>query len=298
VGEGENDKEQSVNRLYRPFSPVALLLTFALTAAVAAEPPKGQRVFTAGHSFHMMIPQPLAEIAKSANIAGHEVAGTQSIGGSRTIQHWDKPDDKNVAKQTIMTGKVDVLTLSPHLLLPDPGIDHFAKLCLEHNANARILVQASWMLFDDINNKGKFKNEDRDNAKLDDLRKAYEKFDRELHEQVAAINKQYEAKHKRPVAFLVPVGHAVMNLRERIVAGKVPGITKQSELFTDPIGHAKAPVAVLNAYVHYAVIYKQSPVGLPVPSALKKTDKAEELNRILQEIAWEAVKKEPLSGVK
>jgi len=264
----------------------------------AAELPKGQRVFTAGHSFHMMISQPLAEMARLANITGHEIVGTQSIGGSRTQQHWDLPDEKNRAKQAIRTGKVDVLTLSPHLKLPDEGIDNFVKLCLEHNPESRVLLQASWMLFDDVNNRGMFKNEDRDRAKIEDLRRAYVPFDKDLHDQVTAINRQYQEKYKRPVVFLVPVGHAVMNLRERIVAGKVPGITRQSELFTDPIGHARPPLAVLNAYCHFAVIYRQSPVGLPVPSQLKKMEKAEELNRVLQEVAWEAVKNEPASGVK
>jgi hypothetical protein len=276
-----------------------VIVGFVVSTLHAADPPKGQRVFTAGHSFHMMIPGPLAEMAKAAGITGHEIAGTQAIGGSRTVQHWDLADDKNKAKQAIKTGKVDVLTLSPHLAIPDQGIDNFVKLCLEHNPDSRILVQASWMAFDDPKNfKGKFANEDRNSAKIDDLRKAYEPFDKALHDQVTAINKEYKDKFRRPVAYLVPVGQAVMNLREKIVAEKVPGIANQADLFTDPIGHGKAPIGILNAYCHFAVIYKQSPVGLPVPSGLKKTDKAEDLNKVLQEIAWEAVTNEPLSGVK
>jgi len=274
------------------------LLVFAVSLR-AADPPKGQRVFTAGHSFHMMIPGPLAELAKAADINGHEMAGTQGIGGSRTIQHWDLADDKNKAKQAIKSGKVDVLTLSPHLQLPDPGIDHFVKLCLEHNPDSRVLVQASWMPFDDPKNmKGKFANGDRNKSRVDELRKAYEPFDKALHDQVAGINKQFQDRFKRQVVFLVPVGHAVMDLRERILAGKVPGIANQADLFTDPIGHGKPPIGILNAYCHFAVIYKQSPVGLPVASMLKKTEKADELNKLLQEIAWAAVTKEPLSGVK
>jgi len=276
-----------------------VIVGFVVSTLHAADPPKGQRVFTAGHSFHMMIPGPLAEMAKTAGITGHEIAGTQGIGGSRTIQHWELADDKNKAKQAIKSGKVDVLTLSPHLAIPDPGIDNFVKLCLEHNSDSRILVQASWMAFDDPKNfKSKFANEDRDSAKIDDLRKAYEPFDKALHEQVSAINKEYRDKFKRPVALLVPVGQAVMTLREKVVAGMAPSIANQADLFTDPIGHGKAPIGILNAYCHFAVIYKQSPVGLPVPSGLKKTDNAEELNKLLQEIAWEAVTKEPLTGVK
>lgn len=57
---------------------------------------------------------------------------------------------------------------------------------------------------------------------------------------------------------------------------------------------------MLNAYCHYAVIYKRSPVGLPVPAALKGAKNPawdDKLNAVLQEVAWEAVTAHPLSGV-
>ena len=56
----------------------------------------------------------------------------------------------------------------------------------------------------------------------------------------------------------------------------------------------------LVAYCNYAVIYRRSPVGLPVPEVLKRAklgDQEEKLNRLLQELAWEAVTQHPLSGV-
>ena len=101
--------------------------------------------------------------------------------------------------------------------------------------------------------------------------------------------------------FLVPVGDAVIRLRERVVRGEVPGIARQSELFRDDLGHGKAPIAVLSAYCHYAVIYGRNPVGLPVPAALTAAglgEHASAVNRILQEAAWEAVTAEPSAGVK
>jgi hypothetical protein len=52
-------------------------------------------------------------------------------------------------------------------------------------------------------------------------------------------------------------------------------------------------VELLNAYCHFAVVYRRSPVGL-TPKGVKD----EKLHRLLQEIAWDAVIKEPLSGVK
>lgn len=274
------------------------LLLIPVGADDKPTPVKGQRVFVAGHSFHMMIANPLGEIARAAGIQDHVLAGRQSIGGSRTLQHWDLADDKNVAKKTIRDGKVDVLTVSPHVRLPDEGIDKFTELLLEHNRDGRVLAQASWFPFDLPGKTGQnFKNADRDTIEIAELRKGYEPFYKALQEQTTALNQ----RHKRSVVFLVPVGHAVMALREQVVAGKVPGFTKQSELFTDSIGHSRAPIAALNAYCHFAVIYRKSPVGLPTSNLLGDAVKGEErdkLNRLLQEIAWEAVTKEPLSGVK
>jgi hypothetical protein len=283
-------------------SALLLLLSRPALSDEKPAPPKGQRVFVCGHSFHVMIARPLGEVASKAGIKDHEHAGTQFLGGSRTIQHWNLPDEKNKAKRALKSGKVDVLTLSPHAQLPDEGIDHFTALALEHNGKIRVFVQASWAAFDQLANRRKgFKNADRDDAKIDELRKNYEPFYRSLVKQVSDLNKTHEKKHGRPVVFLAPVGHAVMALREKVVAGKVPGITKQSELFTDPIGHARPPVAILATYVHHAMIYRTSPVGLPVPRLLESkagAEDAKKLNRLLQEIAWEAVTKEPLSGVK
>ena len=40
-------------------------------------------------------------------------------------------------------------TLSP-TFHPDPGLDRFARLALEHDPQARITVQASWVPFDGL----------------------------------------------------------------------------------------------------------------------------------------------------
>ena len=96
---------------------------------------------------------------------------------------------------------------------------------------------------------------------------------------------------------VAPVGQAVLALREKVIAGQAPGIKKQSELFTDPIGHVNHQIKVLETYCHYAVIYRRNPVGLPVPKILAAQPEAEALNKLLQELAWNAVKSHPLSGV-
>ena len=112
------------------------------------------------------------------------------------------------------------------------------------------------------------------------------------------LNAKYAGK---PQVGIVPVGQAVLALRKAVVAGKAPGIEKQSELFTDAIGHCTNAIKVLNAYCHYAVIYGRSPIGLPVPTALGKVqDEATTaaLNTLLQQLAWDAVTSNQLTGVK
>lgn len=266
--------------------------------STAADTPvtAGQRVFVCAHSFHIFVAKILPELAQSAGIK-HLAAGQQMIGGSRTIQHWNLPDDQNKAKAALRAGEVDVFTVSPHALLPDEGIDNFAKLGLEKNPKLRVLVQASWPARD--GNEGKaFQPEQRNTMTLADLKamrvKHGEVWLKKLEAQVSTLNKAVG----REAVFIVPVSDAVFALRERIVEGKAPGLKQQAELFRDPLGHPNPPLALLVSYCHFAAVYQRSPVGLPVPSLIKDAPQAAELNRLLQQLAWEAVSIYPMSGVK
>lgn len=129
---------------------VALLAFFScgITSAQDVKTPAGQRVFYTGHSFHMFVPPQVEQLVKAAGIQNHKLAGTQGIGGSRVIQHWDLADDKNKAKSALAGGEVDVFTMAAHLQIPDDGITKFTELGLKHNPNLRLLVQASWYPFD------------------------------------------------------------------------------------------------------------------------------------------------------
>lgn len=256
----------------------------------------GPRVFVCAHSFMIYTASLLPPLAKAAGIA-HQDAGRQMIGGSRVLQHWNIPDEKNRAKSALRDGTVDVLTLSPHLLLPDEGIDNFAKLGLEKNPKLRVLVQASWPARD--GNAGKdFVNENRNDSTVESLRKMSEAHHsawlQSLEKQVRDLN----ASIGHQAVFIVPVCEAVFALRERIAEGNAPGLPKQTDLFRDNLGHPKPPLAALVTYCHFANIYERSPVGLPVPAELKDIPQAGELNRLLQELAWNAVTQYPMSGVK
>jgi hypothetical protein len=254
------------------------------------------RIFICGHSFHVFVSRFLPELAQAAGIE-FRTAGMQSIGGSRTIQHWDLPDPQNKVKAALRAGEVDVLTVAPHLLIPDEGIDNFTKLGLEKNPRLRVLVQASWLPRDATPIGAKFTNEMRNAVTSADLKRIHDQQNvwlKSIEDQVRKLNQSvgHEA------VYIVPAGDAVMALRQRIIDGKVPGLTKQADLFRDELGHPQSPMVMLVTYCQFAAIYRRSPVGLPVPALLKDAPQAAELNRVLQEIAWNTVSNYSLSGVK
>lgn len=257
----------------------------------------GQRVFSAGHSFHVFVPRILNDMAEGAEIKDHVFAGLSAIGGSRVIQHWDLPEGKNNGKKALRTGKVDVLTLSP-IHLPDEGIENFVKLALEHNPKVRVTIQEFWLPFDiyDTTFTKRPKKVDHNALSGEQLSTLHAPYFKSMDEHVVKLN----AKYGERVVSVVPVGQAVVALRKKIIAGEVPGLKQQEDLFSDAIGHARPPLQALVAYCHFGVIYKRSPVGMPIPKVLNNSDHPEwdaKLNRLLQEIAWDAVTQHPLSGV-
>lgn len=292
------------SRIRRGIGGLAALSWLVLAAAGARVDdlpvPRGQRVFTCAHSFHGFVYRILPAIAQGAGIKDHQSVGISSIGGSRVIQHWDVPDEKNQAKAVLREGKVDVLTLSP-IWLPDEGIEKFARLGVEHNPGIRVTVQEFWLPNDTYHPVYPLetrKKVDHNATKVDELRAEQAKYDHDIEEYVREINRRLD----RNVVFVVPVGAAAVTLRENIVAGKAPGLKAQWDLFRDTWGHPQVPLQVLSSYCHFAVIYRRSPVGLPVPPTLAKApnltdDDQEKLNRLLQEIAWETVSHHPLTGL-
>ena len=245
----------------------------------------------------------LQEMANAGGIKDTRIVGMSIIGGSKVAWHWGAPEEKNQAKEALASGQVDVLTTTP-IYLPDDGIEKFARLGLEHNPNLRITVQEFWLPFDQYNSH--FYDPpletpppavDHNAATVEALRRMHQPYFNEMDAFIQDLNHRLG----KQALFIVPVGQAVIALRERIIAGKVPGLTTQEGLFTDALGHPKPPLAVLVGYCHYAVIFRKSPVGLPLPSAFAQSEVPSgdqpALNRLLQELAWDAVTYHPLSGV-
>lgn len=243
---------------------------------------KGQAVFICGHSFHIFIEKPLEALAKEAGFTAHQTVGTSTIGGSRVMQHWELPAGKNPAKEALLTGQVDVLTLAPIAKVPDDGIDRFAELAFAHNPNIRVMVQISWPT-----------NPLSPQTNWDAMPFLFGTYMTVAQQQADAIN----AHLGRNVVSFVPVATAYFRLREEILAGKIPGIANFSELFRDEVGHPKPPLENLVTFCCFAAIYGQSPENLTALDS-PATSVSRETNRVLQKIAWETVSQASSNGVK
>ena len=239
------------------------------------------------------------ELAVSAKIKGHKQVGLQHLGFSKPLQHWELPEDKNQAKKALKAGEVDVFVMSP-IQFPDEGVENFVKFGLEHNPNMRFLVQITWG-GGDIDNqdfpKGAFANVDREKTP-DQLKQLHARNIKAAEAQADAINQKYGSGKK--VLFLVPSAQALVALRTRIANQEIAGLTKQGELFLDAMSHPSPPLVALNTYLHYAVLYGRSPVGLPMPGPLQRAKRQawdDKFSRSLQELAWETAANYPYSGV-
>lgn len=267
------------------------------SSTLAVAPPKGLRVFYASHSLMWYVPKILPEVVAAAGIQGQEVVGVQAIGASRTLQHWEK-GEPNQAKKALETGKVDVFVMSP-IQFPDKGIENFVTLGLKHNPGMRFIVQLSWGGGDTDNQdfpKGSWDNVDRNKTPAQ-LKELYERNIRAGESQADDINQKL-GKGRR-ILTLVPTAQALVTLRTKIYKKEIPGLNSQGELFVDA-AHPSPPLEVLNTYLHYGVLYGRSPVGLPLPEKLKAAKREawdEQLNRTLQEIAWQTVANYPHCGV-
>jgi hypothetical protein len=263
--------------------------------AVAPSINRGQRIYVCAHSFHMGITQPLVELSEAAGLSGCTSA-CRALPAARTIKHWEEPEASNPVKQVLVSGAVDVLTLSPMRQHPDEGIDLFVDLGLAHNADMRFTVQQSWFARDEPDPPAKkLSREQRLALTRDDLFRMHEAYFHEFEAQIDAINKRIG----RTVVFTVPVSRALFELRERARKGEIPGIDNQLALFTDTIGHPGALVTALNTYCHWSVIYRRCPYGLPPLQCVGPSDDPQTLviDRLVKEIAWSAVSSHPQTGI-
>jgi hypothetical protein len=184
-------------------------------------------------------------------------------------------------------------------------------LALKYKPDCRIYLQHAW-----ASGGGHWAPGDRssigtlrDDDDLAAIQVEWDKRRKKLEDKVDEINKQ----HGKQVVFIIPLADAVMKMRQMVAAGKLPGVTKQSQLFADDDelkrrdDHAGKQIAVLAVYCAYAAIHRKSPEGLKLSSpdgffGGPRADKGkvpvdDAQHAILQKLAWETVSKYPYAGI-
>jgi hypothetical protein len=247
--------------------------------------PAGLRVMNGGHSWSTENSAPLCQ---AAGIIGHKKLNKQGLNSNRIED----------VTPLLAKGEVDVYVWQHSSVGPEfptflPTLVEFGP---KHNPNFRVLMQMPWLVHDG-----------RRDVKLPE---EYEKTDlAEYQTKMEAYRKQQEAyvdqvnaKAGKRVVFLVPLGDGMLEVRKMIVAGKFPGVTKQSApdghsvLRGDHMPHQGLLGLRLGTYMHFAALYRMSPEGLKFPG--KEDDGLTDAQRaILQKLAWDMVSKYPYAGI-
>lgn len=240
--------------------------------------PAGVRIVIDGNSWSVW-PQLLLPLAAQAGIQG-------------------QVDVTKEAKQRLEKGEIDVWTYGTHQPI-DGYVTKTVELGLKSNPDFRFYYQAAWPIGDARwRNKGdeiKTKD-DYDTTKIDQLQKYTDEIRKAREGFVDGLNPTLGKR----VVFIVPFGDAIVKVRALIVAGKFPGVKRQSELFPDAMPHPGGLLALLSAYCHFAAIYRMPPPAgaPPAEGADQATKDAYAQQALLRQIAWETVSEYPYAGVK
>jgi hypothetical protein len=274
-----------------------LVLGIAARALADDQAPKTLRVYFVGNSVTDTINyRGLTELAKNRGYT--QVWGRHMIPGAPLQWIWQHPKDGFQEQSfghyptALANFQWDVLNLQPfdrHLDGKDGDIvmaKNFIDLALPKSPDLQVYVYARWP------RQGK---DDFDTAWLkkytggwDNTNETTDYFERLTLE----LRKAYP-KLKKPI-LMVPVGHVMYELNQRMKAGQVPGYTDIKQLFADGI-HLNNVGSYVVGCTFFATFYKENPKGLP--GAPYKVEDAK-LAGIIQDAVWKVVSTHELAGVK
>ncbi|MEH7827764.1 hypothetical protein [Gemmobacter denitrificans] len=228
--------------------------------------------------------------------AAEAVVEAQIINGAPLRYQWDNSTEAEGvdARVRLVAGGVDALILTEAIPLAgqidwndSPGqVASWAGLAWEHNPATQVFIYETWH---SLKSAPGAAIEGDPGAGIDwatriaaDL-PAWEG----LVTGAEAIRPQ-----TAPPLRLIPAGQAMALARAEALAGRLPGIARIEDLFSDDI-HPNGKGQYLLAMVHVAAISGKSPEGLPARLGRRWTSRdaviSDELALALQRIAWTAV---------
>lgn len=290
---------------------LAMLLALPLAAqkpyrAPPLEPPAGPlKVYHLGHSLvGQDMPYMLAQLAGP----GHR--WNSQLGWGVTLkEHWEPDleirgfDDSNAApvyrdaREAIGSGEYDAVVITEMVELRDAiryynsgrYVSRWADLARRASPDTVIYLYETW-------------------HPLDDPVPWQERIDRDLDSLWlgSVLGPDTRRNPDRPV-YLVPGGQVLAAVVRAIEDGRVDGLSDRTELFArtesgevDQI-HINDLGAYIIALTHFAVLYQQSPVGLP--HRLTRLDGepfaalSDQAARVVQTIVRDTVRRLPRTGL-
>lgn len=270
----------------------AAILSIALAAAPAPE--KSLRVYFIGNSVTDTINyRGLTELAKSR---GHtQVWGRHMIPGAPLQWIWQHPKDGfqeppfGHYPNALANFHWDVLSLQPvdrHLEGKDGDLvmaKNFIDLALPKSPDLQVYVYARWP------RQGK---DDFDTMWLKKYTGGWDGTN-ETKDYFERLTLELRKTYPKLKIHMVPVGHVMYELNQRMKAGQVPGYKHIKEVFADGI-HLNNVGSYVVGCTYFATLYKESPKGLP-GEPYKVTDP--KLAEVIQETVWKVVSGNELAGV-
>lgn len=291
-----------------------------ITVAVRSDQPiNGERdsvqVFYIGNSHTDSIVY--SKMAKTSKAAGKQMPryGLRNIPGAPLQWIWDNQSSSNGQCYTKPDGgelqqcrgqqlsvplgnfRWDAVTLQPYDRTLDSDIN-YAGLMLDNalagNPDVQLYIYTFFPRIDAI--KGTWLHQYNGDTTAN-TSKAF--FD--------ALAKGISEKHPnaKPV-LIIPSNLAFMKMRERILAGQVPGLSSEKDLYVSSSnGHVNAIGTYILATTVYATLYHTDPRAFPLgdyaqPSqehAENRTQVSEQVAAIVREVVYEALKECPNDGV-
>jgi hypothetical protein len=278
------------------FRQIALsLLVLAIAAPAVAADQKTLRVYFVGNSVTDTINyRGLADLAQSRGYT--QIWGRHMIPGAPLQWIWQHPRDGfqeppfGHYPTALANYQWDVLSLQPfdrHLDGKDGDVamaKNFIDLALSKSPDLQIFVYARWP------RQGK---DDFDTAWLKKYTGGWDNTN-ETKDYFEMLTLELRKAYPKLKINMVPVGHVMYELNQRMKAGQVPGYTDIKQLFADGI-HLNNVGSYVVGCTYFATLYKQNPKGLP--SAPYKVQDAK-LAGTIQDVVWKVVSTNELAGVK
>jgi hypothetical protein len=282
---------------FRRIALFLLILAVAAPAFAADQEAKTFHVYFVGNSVTDTINyRALAELAKSRGCT--QLWGRHMIPGAPLQWIWQHPKDGFQEQpfghypDALPNFQWDVLSLQPfdrHLDGNDGDIvmaKNFIDLALPKSPDLQVYVYARWP------RQGK---DDFDTAWLKKYTGGWDNTNetKDYFERLTLELRKAYPKLKKPI-LMVPVGHVMYELNQRMKAGQVPGCAHIKQLFADGI-HLNNVGSYVVGCSYFATLYKENPKGLP--SAPYKVEDAK-LTGIIQDAVWKIVSTNELAGVR